>query len=236
MRAFNRLKRSLRKRALFRKFGERWNTADDAFQKRRYNSYEAYLEHQKAKLETHDFGEYDVKFRTVLGERLKAFDIEWRGRSVLCLAARIGTEVKAFLDLGAFAVGIDLNPGTDNRYVVQGDFHDLQFAPGSVDVVYTNSVDHAFDLERISNEVFRVLKPNGLFVVEAALGRDQGTSPGFFESFFWNNLDDLVHRLETTGFSVASRTTINYPWPGEQICLRAGASSRAERSAPEGSR
>ena len=50
-------------------------------------------------------------------------------RTVLCLAARIGTEVKAFLDLGCFAIGIDLNPGTDNRYVVHGDFHDLQFAP-----------------------------------------------------------------------------------------------------------
>ena len=37
-------------------------------------------------------------------------------------------EVRAFLDHGAFAVGIDLNPGRDNRYVMVGDFHQLQFA------------------------------------------------------------------------------------------------------------
>ncbi len=236
MRAFDRLKRSLRKRALFRKFGERWNTADDAFQKRGYDSYEAYLEHQKAKLETHDFGEYDAKFRTALRERLSALDIEWQGRNVLCLAARIGTEVKAFLDLGAFAVGIDLNPGADNRYVVHGDFHDLQFSPGSIDVVYTNSMDHAFDIERIAKEVLRVLKPNGFFVMEAIQGRDQGASPGFFESFFWKNIDDLVGQFGNAGFSVAGRTPINYPWPGEQICLQRTPSSRAERSEVEGSR
>lgn len=217
---FARLKRSLRKRALFRKFGERWNTQGEPFQKRSYDSYEAYLEHQQAKLETHDFGSYDDEFRTALRERLAALDLDWQGRSVLCLAARIGTEVKAFLDLGAFAVGVDLNPGEKNRYVVHGDFHDLQFAAGSVDVVYTNSLDHAFDVERIAKEVFKVLKPDGCFVVEAVQGRDQGVNPGFFESFFWKNIDELVHVFEKAGFTVSRRTPITRPWPGEQICFR----------------
>jgi SAM-dependent methyltransferase len=217
VRAFDRLKRSLRKRALFRKFGERWNTEGAVLQKRSYDSYEAYLEHQKAKLETHDFGQYDDEFRVALRERLVPLDLEWPGRTVLCLAARIGTEVKAFLDLGAFAVGIDLNPGKDNRYVVHGDFHDLQFAPGSVDVVYTNSLDHAFDIDRIAKEVLKVLKPDGLLVVEAAQGRDQGVNPGFFESLFWKNIDELVRVLEAAGFKVTRRTPITHPWPGEQI-------------------
>jgi SAM-dependent methyltransferase len=228
VRAFDRLKRSLRKRALFRKFGERWNTEGAVFQKRSYDSYEAYLEHQKAKLETHDFGQYDDEFRVALRERLVALDLEWPGRTVLCLAARIGTEVKAFLDLGAFAVGIDLNPGKDNRYVVHGDFHDLQFAPRSVDVVYTNSLDHAFDIDRIAKEVLKVLKPDGLLVVEAAQGRDQGVNPGFFESLFWKNIDELVRVLEAAGFKVTRRTPITHPWPGEQICFQ----PRAKTSPP----
>ena len=54
-----------------------------------------------------------------------------------------------FIDHGAFAVGIDLNPGRDNRWVVIGDFHALQYADASVDVVYTNSFDHVFELERV---------------------------------------------------------------------------------------
>jgi SAM-dependent methyltransferase len=227
VRALDRLKRSLRKRALFRKFGERWNRDDDRFQKRSYDSYEAYLEHQKAKLETHDFGAYDTEFRKVLRERLAALDLDWSGRSVLCLGARIGTEVKAFLDLGADAIGIDLNPGDNNRYVVYGDFHDLQFASGSMDVIYTNSLDHAFDLERIAKEVLRVLKPGGLFILEAVQGRDQGINPGFFESFFWKNIDELTRRFENAGFTVANRKAISRPWPGEQIQLQGAAISKS---------
>jgi SAM-dependent methyltransferase len=220
VRALDRLKRSLRKRALFRKFGEHWTTEDETFQKRSYGSYEAYLEHQKAKLETHEFGHYDEEFREALRQRLAALDVEWPGRSVLCLGARIGTEVKAFLDLGAFAIGIDLNPGEGNRYVMQGDFHDLQFAPHSVDVVYTNSLDHAFDIQRVAHEVLKVLNPDGLFVVEAVQGRDQGIHPGFFESFFWKNIDQLVLVFESSGFTVSRRSPITHPWPGEQICFR----------------
>ena len=206
---------------MFRRFGEHWKSQGEAFQKRSYDSYDAYLEHQKAKLETHEFGQYDEQFRAALCERLAALDIEWQGRSVLCLGARIGSEVKAFLDLGAFAVGIDLNPGEENRYVVHGDFHDLQFAPSSVDVVYTNSLDHAFDIERLAKEVLKVLKPDGLFLVEAVQGRDQGINPGFFESFFWKNIDELVRVFENAGLTVSRRKPITHPWPGEQICFQA---------------
>ena len=236
LRFLTRLRRSIRKRFLFRKFGEQWNGPDDAIQKRQYDSYETYLEHQKAKLETHDFANYDAEFRTALRERLSGIDLAWQGRTVLCLAARIGTEVKAFLDLGCFAIGIDLNPGKENRYVVHGDFHDLQFAPGSVDVVYTNSLDHAFDIDRIAKEVMKVLKPDGLLIMEAVQGRDQGVNPGFFESFFWKNIDELLGVFENAGFTVTRRTPITYPWPGEQICLQGKPSSRAERSEVEGPR
>ena len=223
MRALDRLKRSLRKRALFRKFGERWETQGDAFQKRSYHSYEDYLEHQKAKLETHEFGQYDEQFRQALRERLNLLEVEWQGRNVLCLGARIGSEVKAFLDVGAFAIGIDLNPGKENRYVVEGDFHNLPYPPNSMDVVYTNSLDHAFDIERIAKEVLKVLKPDGLLLVEAVHGRDQGINPGFFESFFWKNIDELVRVFDNAGFTVSHRTPIARPWPGEQICLQGAA-------------
>ncbi|HEY2615005.1 MAG TPA: methyltransferase domain-containing protein [Chthoniobacterales bacterium] len=219
-RFFTRLKRSIRKRVLFRKFGEDWNASRPAFQNRSYHSYAAYLEHQKSKLETHDFADYDVAFRNALRERLAALDIAWRGRTVLCLAARIGTEVKAFLDLGCFAIGIDLNPGKENRYVVYGDFHDLQYAAKSVDVVYTNSLDHAFDIERIAREALKVLKTDGLLIVEAVQGRDQGIKPGFFESFFWKNIDELVRVFENAGFKVTRRTEIKHPWPGDAICFQ----------------
>jgi SAM-dependent methyltransferase len=220
LRLLTRLRRSLRKRALFRKFGEEWHWKNEAFQSRKYDSYEAYLEHQAAKLETHDFGSYDTAFRSTLRERLAALDVSWEGRNVLCLGARIGTEVRAFFDLGCFAIGIDLNPGEKNRYVVHGDFHDLQYAPNSIDVVYTNSLDHAFDLDRIAQEVAKVLKPDGLLIVEAAQGSDQGVNPGFFESFFWKDIGELIGVFERAGFTVGHRAAITHPWPGEQIAFR----------------
>jgi ubiquinone/menaquinone biosynthesis C-methylase UbiE len=88
-----------------------------------------------------------------------------------------------------------------------------------VDVVYTNSLDHAFDIDRIAKEVLKVLKPEGLLIVEAVQGRDQGVNPGFFESFFWKNIDELIGVFEKAGFKVTHRTAIKHPWPGEQVCL-----------------
>lgn len=225
MKALRKLKRSLKKRALFRKYGEAWKRKESGFLNRSYDSYQDYLAHQKSKLELHDFGDYDVKFHTALRERLAALDLDWKGRTALCLAARIGSEVKAFLDLGCFAVGIDLNPGKQNPYVLYGDFHNLQFAPNSVDFVFTNSLDHVFDIERLAKEILRVLKPNGLFIVEALKGANEGAKPGFFESFWWSSIDELVAAFEKAGFRLTRRTAIEYPWGGEALCLQPNATT-----------
>ena len=90
-----------------------------------------------------------------------------------------------------------------------------------MDVVYTNSLDHAFDIDRIAAEVLRVLKTEGVLIIEAVKGRDQGVNPGFFESFFWNNIEELIGLFERAGFTVTLRAPITYPWPGETICFRA---------------
>src|SRR5258707_15564244 len=121
-----------------------------------------------------DLSDYVKWFRTCMAERLAVMAEIQSGMSALCLAARIGTEVKAFQDVGCFSVGIDLNPGPDNKYVLRGDFHEIQFPSNSLDVVYTNSIDHAFDAVKMISEVKRVLKPTGVFIVEAPHGRDAG--------------------------------------------------------------
>ncbi|MBM3458075.1 MAG: class I SAM-dependent methyltransferase, partial [Armatimonadetes bacterium] len=138
-------------------------------EQRRYGTYEEYVEQQRAKLLTLRpdwLAGYDTRYHQALRARLGEHGLVGPGSSVLCLAARIGTEVKAFLDLGCFAVGIDLNPGAENRYVVTGDFHALQFPDQCVDAVFTNSLDHAFDLPRLLGEIRRVLRPEGLVVLE----------------------------------------------------------------------
>jgi len=55
--------------------------------------------------------------------------------------------------------------------VVEGDMHSLRFADGSFDIVYTNVIDHAYDLPKALAEMARVLRPGGLLVVDTFLRR-----------------------------------------------------------------
>ena len=179
---------------------------------RQYRSYETYLEHQASKLSMRPSTAeaFDSALREALSGRLALED--WTGMRVLCLAARLGGEVAAFRDQGAFAVGVDLNPGADNPFVLWGDFHDLQFPDGSVDAVFTNSLDHAFDVGRLSREVRRVLRPGGTFLVDAADFSASG--PGLWEATTWDTPDDLAELIEAEGFSRRSVDRITSPWPG----------------------
>ncbi|MFV2020849.1 methyltransferase domain-containing protein [Micromonospora sp. LOL_023] len=185
---------------------------------RQYSAYDDYVAHQRTKLELLDLNDYDRAFREALAGRL-AHDRVWAGRTVLCLAARIGSEVRAFHDVGAFAVGVDLNPGERNEYVLHGDFHELVFPDASVDVVYTNSLDHALDLKRLVHEVDRVLRPGGTFLVDAQAG---ATDAEFDEwaATVWQEIDDLVCLVEKYGLRVIRRRDITAPWRGEELTFR----------------
>jgi SAM-dependent methyltransferase len=190
------------------------NGADDkgGISARRYGSYDDYLRHQKSKLSLVNLDEYDKTFRKGLADRLKGG--KWRGKAVLCLAARIGTEVKAFHDVGAFAVGIDLNPGKNNYWVLPGDFHNLAFPDDCVDAVYCNSLDHALALDKVLKEVGRVLKPTGMLLVDAQgndLKEDNWTATA------WESVDHLIKAIEGFGFKLQKRSPIDNPQPGEEL-------------------
>jgi len=202
--------------------GNRWQTSADKsqFKRRAYASYEQYLRHQQSKLPYLDLADYDVKYRRQLGGRLQTLPGLKRGANVLCLGARQGTEVKAFHDAGCFAVGLDLNPGAENKFVLHGDFHDVQFPAESVDVIFTNSFDHVFDAEKLLAEIRRLLKPEGLLIIEAIAGEAQASAPDHYASFWWQNINDLGALLGEHGFSVGHRVAFAEPWPGEQLCLR----------------
>ena len=201
-----------------------WNeTSKQNFKRKNYQSYSEYIEHQKSKLEKVQnlwLPQYDKKYEKILRERLKKQRIVRPEMSVLCLAARIGTEVKSFISLGCFAVGIDLNPGKDNKYVVSGDFHNLQFANKSVDVVFTNSLDHSFDLDRLFREIKRVMRPQGFFIAEINEGKTDKYSPGYYESVYWEKLDDLLLTIKKYGFKEIARQKFHYPWEGLHIAFK----------------
>ena len=199
-----------------------WSAVEQrpGYRRRHYPRYVAYLKHQSRKLPRLDLSEYDREYRAVLRERLERLPQNWRGARVLCLAARIGTEVKAFLDLGAFAVGVDINPGPQNRYVVHGDFHHLQYADGSVDLVFSNSVDHVFDLDRWIGEVRRVLRDDGALLLEVGPGMEEGGQPEFYESLCWTSVNGLIADFAGRDFVLESRSSFERPASGHQLLFR----------------
>lgn len=185
---------------------ERWEKGGDVV-RRRYASYDDYLQHQRAKLDTivHRLQESEKEDYEEFRRRFATCDALQGKRSVLCLGARLGTEVKALHSLGYFAVGIDLNPGENNSYVLPGDFHSLVFPDGSVDAVYCNAFDHAYDPERNITEVRRVLDRGGVFILDQLEGFREGFIPGEYESFHWRDRNVLNDKIcEWGGFEMVS--------------------------------
>jgi SAM-dependent methyltransferase len=211
-----------------RDLSDAWTRLRPGLIVRQYRRYEAYVAHQTGKhrrlREQEDVGRYlrsyDERFAPALRERISREPLARRGAVVLCLGARQGTEVRVFLERGCFAVGIDLDPGPGNGHVLYGDFHQLVFPDGSVDLVYTNSLDHALALGRVFAEARRVLKEGGRLLVEATLGLREGGAHGRYEATAWDTVEDLVGEASAAGLILEARYGFDSPWPGHHLRFR----------------
>ena len=177
-----RAQKSAARRAIFDS-GDAWER-QAGFATRRYESYEAYLRHQATKLD-------------LVSERLeetKEEDLQRVQAAVRGLRAAAGRALGALPRRPARHRGRGLpvaglfrgrhrpESRPENRYVLTGDFHGLVFPDGSVDAIYTNVMDHVFDMGRIMGEVRRVLRADGgLFVVDMLDGYVEGFTPGRYE-------------------------------------------------------
>lgn len=198
------------------------------FRQRRYESYEAYAEHQASKLKGLKklATKYTPAFKAALEPRIEALKplIETDGRAVLCLAARNGAECEAWREADFLAIGVDLNPGENNRFVLVGDFHDLQFPDSVFDVVFTNSLDHVFELGKVVDETRRVLKPGGIFVAEVVRGsKDEGgREPGPYEAAWWDHASIVRDEIAARGLDLVATNPFEFPWVGDQYVFRNG--------------
>jgi len=177
---------------------------DDGIRKRDYASYEEYVTHQKLKLDemvklkggftNFDIFDYRLKFYTRFRRLADHLPPDAR---ILCCGARQGTEVEVLRDLGfSKAEGIDLNPGPDNPLVRQGDMMKLDAAGDSLDLIYTNCVDHAFDLDAMLKEHSRALKPGGFLLYDIGTNMEAGGGP--FEAISWEQSEEVVVRMMGT--------------------------------------
>ena len=182
--------------------GGGWKTEkEDGLQRRDYASYQEYLTHQKLKLDemvkmkggfsNFDIFDYRLKFYARFRVLKKLLPPTAK---ILCCGARQGTEVDVLRDLGfSEARGIDLNPGPGNPLVTAGDMMKLDLPDDSLDLLYTNCVDHAFDLEQMIAEHSRVLRPDGYLLYDIGLNMEDGGGP--FEAISWNRTEDIISRL-----------------------------------------
>ena len=88
-----------------------------------------------------------------------------------------------------------------------------------MDIIFTNSLDHAFDLKKLIGEITRVLKPGGMLIVEAIRGGEEKITPDHYASLWWKKTDDLVAVFEQNGFKTTHQEPFDQPWPGTQICF-----------------
>ena len=190
-----------------------WEELGEGFRRRVYENDKDYRKQQGMKLKRGPVRAKNASdaLRLRLGQRIERFvDMIPKHGSALCLGARVGGEVLAFLDHGYFAVGIDLNAGKSNNCVLYGDFHKLVFPDQSVDIVYTNSLDHVQDMDKVITEVARVLKPGGLFWTENKGGTHEpgqrGARSDGYDCMEWLSLQHLIDFIEARGFSVIYRT------------------------------
>jgi SAM-dependent methyltransferase len=174
---------------------EGWRDSyEQGIRRRDYADYDEYLVHQQQKLdEVLKLGGFfenttvDALRRRFYRRFRHLVPLLPRRAEILCAAARQGTEVEVLRELGfRKAYGIDLNPGPANELVRKGDFHRLDAEDASLDLIYSNSLDHAFDLDRLLVEHRRALKDEGYALYDLPVDQEGGPA----EAIAWR--DDRV--------------------------------------------
>lgn len=183
-----------------------------------YNSYDDYILRQgyKAHNRTKHILDGSEKRERQFDGLFKETKRYFKQGNVLCLGARDGSEVKCLRKLGFHkTMGIDLHPM--NKIVFKGDWHDIPFDDGSFNNVFTNSIDHCYDLEKMLVEVKRVLVDEGVFFIHT----DKDYNYKFVKkindesveqwmerhknnALFWDDFDDLKMFILNNGFKLVT--------------------------------
>lgn len=142
----------------------------------KYKKYKEYLKFQKEKtldpkrIKKWLNEEWEIKYSGFkeIFERNNQFLFD--KSNAICLGARTGQEVKALIDLGINAIGIDLVPFPP--YTIEGDIHNLKLPQSSFDFVFTNIFDHSLYPDKFCSEMERVCQSEGVIILHLQLGID----------------------------------------------------------------
>lgn len=200
------------------------------FHYRDYKDYQEYISHQGQKFEEILKMRGGFTNRTIAAYRHRFYRrfchlsvLLPRSAHILCAGARQGTEVEVLHDLGfKGAYGIDLNPGPDNKFVRVGDFMHLENADSSLDMIYCNSLDHAFNIESFFCEHARVIKPNGYVLYDIAVQDKEVQKNGAFETVKWKS-EEALFLLMLKYFKKVIKVETELGWKWVLLHGKAGA-------------
>jgi len=151
--------------------------------------YQKYLSSQVHKTITKIDKDPGFRYKRLIKELLKV--CAGTKIEVLCVGCRNHYELDAFERAGfEKVVGIDL-VSVDSRITVM-DMHDMKFADNSFDVIYSaDSLEHAFDIERVAREFCRVVRNNGYLVIQMPTNIPQVNEIDRWDIRDLNNLSKL---------------------------------------------
>lgn len=179
---------------------------------RTYRKYDQYVKQQgtKATLFADHVNSENGKRVLRFKRRFKHWRPFLRSGYLLCLGARTNCEVRGAKMAGFDrAVGMDLHPMAPG--MVCGDWHNLPFATGRAASVFTNCLDHCYNLGEMMGEVHRVLRTGGTFLFETHAAYAISEHPWIdnvsdmmnihkYNSMFWDDLDDVIGAICDCGF------------------------------------
>lgn len=189
---------------------------------RQYKDYDEYMNHQREKTANEEMMDPIIQRKEIREKKFyEYFDNSGikdmlpptDATRFLCLGARLGGEVRALRTMGyKQSLGVDLCPLA--LEVLQADFHHLPFKNETFSGVYSNSLDHCYDLKAVLNEADRILKPGGYIVLNLGINAGMGE----YESVVIESPDEItsllpdyeVVRSESKEFQLDNHGGLNY--------------------------
>ncbi|MGA2309710.1 MAG: class I SAM-dependent methyltransferase [Candidatus Bathyarchaeia archaeon] len=113
--------------------------------------------------------------------------------------------------------GVDINPGEQVDFVM--DVQKLEFEENSIDEIFSRRcIQHVEDDKKALSEIFRVLKPNGIFTLEIAswygwlyYRLHLSSSYGNYKIFHLYRDSKIKKKLEEAGFTIQNLHHIHGP-------------------------
>lgn len=113
--------------------------------------------------------------------------------------------------------GVDINPGEQVDFVM--DVRKLEFEDNSIDEIFSRRcIQHVEDDKKAFSEIFRVLKPNGIFTLEIAswygwlyYRLHLSSSYGNYKIFHLYRDSKIKKKLEEAGFTIQNLRHIPSP-------------------------